>query len=271
MQRDERSAVARQRRQGSDTGLYHVTSRGAGRRNLFEDDGDRSLYLSKLRRFSSENDVSIHAWCLMNNHVHLLLACDLADLTALMRALNTAYAQHFNGRHGHVGPVFQGRFASIPIEDESHLLETVRCIHLNPQAAGIDAAESFPWSSYQEYVPSPDAGCAPLCDTSLVLGMLDDFVGFHQVKGMEIEVLDLTPVRPYRSDAEVAAVARKLFGEAYADAIASMPKADRNASLVRLHAQGASIRQLERLTGIGRGVIQTAVKEGNAAKRSNGS
>lgn len=253
--------MARQRRQDSCTGMFHVTSRGAGRRNLFEDDEDRSFYLSRLKKLSIKHDASIMAWCLMGNHTHLLLSCALPNLTALMRAQNTSYAQRFNGRHGHIGPVFQGRFSSIPIESEAHFLETIRYIHLNPQAAGLCTVDDYPWSSFKEYVDPRASGQFTLCDTSLALGMLDDFVGFHHVKGLETELMDIIPARPACSDDEVAKIARERFGKAFADSIASMPRTERNASLKRLYAQGASIRQLERLTGIGRGVIQTAVKE----------
>lgn len=253
--------MARQKRQDSETGMFHVTSRGAGRRNLFEDDADRSFYLSKLKKHSIRNDVTILAWCLMSNHIHLLLAGELPDLTTLMRAQNTTYAQYFNGKYGHIGPVFQGRFASVPINDESHLLDTVRYIHLNPQAAGLCRFDDYQWSSYREYVAQDRDSASSLCDTSLILEMIDDFVEFHEIKGLEIEMMDLIPVRRYFSDGEISEIACKLFGDSFADSIALMPKSQRDAALKRLYGYGASIRQLERLTGIGRGAIQYAVKE----------
>lgn len=137
---------------------------------------------------------------------------------------------------------------SIPAEGESHLLEAARYSHPNPQATGMDAVDSFPWSSCREHVSSQNLDHVPFCGASLILEMLDDSAGFHQVKGLEIEILDLVPARPIRSDAE-------------ATAIASMLKAERNASLEQLHARGASIRHIDRLTRIDRGTIQTAVKE----------
>lgn len=197
----------------------------------------------------------------MGNHVHLLFACALSDLTTLMRTQNTAYAQHFNGKYGHIGPVFQGRFASIPINDEPHLLDTVRYIHLNPQTARMCRFNDCRWSSYKEYVNQGGNSTLSLCDTSVILGMIDDFVEFHEIKGLEIKVMDLIPARRYCSDEEISKTARNLFGESLADSIALMPKPQWDAALKRLYGYGASIRQLERVTGIGRGAIQFAVKK----------
>lgn len=252
--------MTRQARVDSPSGIQHVISRGAGKRNIFEDDLDRMRYLEKLGAVAEKNHVGIYAWCLMGNHVHLLLACDVDSMESVMRSVNTSHAQWFNGRHGHVGPVFQGRYSSVPIETDAHLLECVRYIHRNPESAGMAKMEQYRWSSYADYLGKRLDGVPPICDTSLVLGVLDDFEGFHSARNEQTEFLELVPARPILSDGDVAGLAASWYGEEYAGAIGAMAKPDRDCAFRRLHGAGASIRQLERLTGIGRGAIQRAVR-----------
>lgn len=252
--------MARQARVDSPTGIQHVTSRGAGRRAIFEDDIDRVRYLEKLREFSIRDGVNVLAWCLMENHVHLLLKSDTGSLESLMRSLNISHAQWFNGRHGHVGPVFQGRYSSTSVENEAHLVECVRYIHRNPEVAGVAETRRYPWSSYGEYIGSTTGYMPGLCSTSLVLGLIDDFEGFHDANSIETDFVETVPARRVISDGEVMAFAKNLFGEECIGSIAAMEKCERNRALMRLYVAGASIRQLERITGIGRGVIQKAVR-----------
>ena len=134
-------------RRVAKSGFYHVVLYANGRQNLFEDDADRLAFLDMFVAAARNHGASILAWCLMANHVHLLLEDPGDCLSELMRSLATRYAQRFNRRGGHVGHVFQGRFYSSPVEGESYLLEAMRYIHNNPAKAGVCAAEDYPWSS----------------------------------------------------------------------------------------------------------------------------
>jgi putative transposase len=130
--------------------LYHVTMRGVDRRAIVKDDVDRELWVALLARAVAKARPALHAWCLMTNHFHLLVDTPQANIAALMQLLNASYAQMFNRRHGRSGPLFQGRYHSLLIEREAHLLETARYIVLNPVRAGIcDRADEWPWSSYR--------------------------------------------------------------------------------------------------------------------------
>lgn len=250
--------MPRTARQRSASNIYHVTARGAGRRTMFEDDEDKARFVRKLDNARREHRVDLFAWCLMDNHYHLLLRGELDDISRLMRRINTSLAHHYNGRHGHVGPVVQGRFSSTPVESNEHFLGAVRYIHLNPRDREDDFRD-YPWSSYRQY-----AGDEGICDTEFALDVFGgraQFETYHEIGSDAIEILDGTPHRPHVSDAEAKAIASKAFGASFGDAIAAMGKAERNRALSRLHGMGISIRQLERLTGIGRGVIQPAVKK----------
>jgi REP element-mobilizing transposase RayT len=129
--------------------VYHVTSRGNGRQNIYVDDDDRRTFLEGLRDVVERFNWICHGYCLMSNHYHLLIETPNANLSRGMRHLNGVYTQNFNRRHGRVGHVLQGRFKSILVEKESHLLELARYVVLNPvRAKMVRSARDWPWSSY---------------------------------------------------------------------------------------------------------------------------
>jgi len=130
--------------------LYHVTSRGDGREAIYLDDADRALFLDVLAGTSEQFNWTIHAYCLMGNHYHLLVETPDANLAGGMRQLNGVYTQRFNRMHERVGHVFQGRYKAIVVQKESYLLELARYIVLNPVRAGmVRSARDWPWSSYR--------------------------------------------------------------------------------------------------------------------------
>ena len=149
--------------------LYHVTSRGDGREEIYLGDEDRELFLDVLGEACEGFNWAVHAWCQMTNHYHLLVETPDGNLSKGMRHLNGVYTQRFNREHERVGPVFQGRFQAILVEKESYLLELARYIVLNPVRAGmVESAEHWRWSSYRftaGLAPSP-----PWFDRDWLLG-----------------------------------------------------------------------------------------------------
>jgi REP element-mobilizing transposase RayT len=141
--------MARQLRIEFPGAVYHVTSRGNARADIFEDDGDRELFLKVLGKVVKRYNWLCHAYCMMDNHYHLLIETPVGNLSAGMRQLNGVYTGAFNRAHGRGGHVFQGRFKSVLVEKESHLLELCRYVVLNPVRAGmVELSEQYPWSSY---------------------------------------------------------------------------------------------------------------------------
>ena len=258
-----KETMTRSQREASSSDIYHVIVRGAGRRLLFEDDEDRRFFAVRLFAYASraEGGADLLAWCLMENHVHLLLRARLEDLESLMRSLNTSFARYYNGRHGHVGPVFQGRYKSIPVETDAQLLETVRYIHHNPQAANVCGHRDYEWSSFQFYLEGH-----PCLEADTVLDMLGGakaFITFHNDVADDQKLMEFATYsgvfssrRRAVSDGDAVEMAKKLCGNEFANSIASVPKEERDAMIGRLRGMGLSVRQIERLTGIGRGIIQ---------------
>ena len=129
--------------------LYHVTSRGDRREDIYPDDEDREAWLDVLSLVCERFNWLIHAYCQMTNHYHLLVETVDGNLSRGMRQLNGRYTQRFNRRHGLAGHLYQGRYTAILVQKESYLQELSRYVVLNPLRAGIvERPEDWPWSSY---------------------------------------------------------------------------------------------------------------------------
>ena len=130
--------------------LYHVTSRGDGREDIYLDNFDRNNFLAVLDQVYERFNWQCHAYCLMTNHYHLLIETPEGNLSQGMRQLNGVYTQRFNRNHQRVGHVFQGRYNAILVEKESYLMELSRYIVLNPvRAKMVHTAQDWMWSSYR--------------------------------------------------------------------------------------------------------------------------
>ena len=130
-------------------GLYHVTSRGDRREDIYHDGTDREAWLTILGKTCERYNWLIHAWCQMSNHYHLIIETVEGNLSAGMRHLNGVYTQAINRRHRRTGHVFQGRYKAILLERDSYLLELSRYVVLNPvRAAMVKHTRQWKWSSY---------------------------------------------------------------------------------------------------------------------------
>ncbi len=142
--------MARPLRLQCEHALYHVTSRGNARQAIVKTQADRQAFLDGLAQVVDRFGWRCHAYCLMNNHYHLLVETPNPNLSQGMRQLNGPYTQGFNRRHRRVGHVFQGRFKAILVERESHLLELCRYVVLNPvRARMVEHPEDWTWSNYR--------------------------------------------------------------------------------------------------------------------------
>jgi putative transposase len=130
--------------------VYHVTARGNARNNIFLDDEDRENFLSLLASIVKRYNWLCHAYCLMDNHYHLMIETIDGNLSMGMRQLNGIYTQKYNRRHQRTGHILQGRFKALLVEKESYLLELCRYVVLNPvRASLVQAPEDWKWSSYK--------------------------------------------------------------------------------------------------------------------------
>jgi len=132
--------------------LYHVLSIGNERKEIFNGNEDRKVFLEALAQMSNRFDVEVHAYVLMGNHYHLLLRTKRANLSKAMQWFGVTYTRRFNLRNARIGHLFQGRFKSILVENESYLLRLSCYIHRNPLRAGmVHRLVDYVWSSYPAY------------------------------------------------------------------------------------------------------------------------
>jgi len=132
---------------------YHVTSRGNERKDVFKSKRDREKFLEYLESATQRYNAVIHAYCLMDNHYHLLLETPSANLPQIMRHINGAYTIYFNVKRKRSGHLFQGRYKAILVDMDEYAKELSRYIHLNPvRARMVEAPEEYDWSSYKYYI-----------------------------------------------------------------------------------------------------------------------
>ncbi|MDO5709782.1 MAG: transposase [Coriobacteriales bacterium] len=237
-------------REMSETGFYHLVTRGVGKMVIFEDDTDRRFYLRMLKKYATEEHVRIIAWVLMSNHVHLVVDMGRDELpTRFMQRLNTTYAMYFKERTEHVGHVFQNRYWSGPINDDEQLIATVDYIHRNPERARLASKEEYRWSSYQEYL-----GKRWVVDTSLMLELFGSLDEFRAYQGCDEKVVRYGR-RPAPDDEEVLNMAASIVGLDTSGAVRSLDEHELRRACRVLASYGVSERQLGRVFGRGRRVI----------------
>jgi REP-associated tyrosine transposase len=151
--------------------VYHVICRGNNRQGIYRDDEDRRRYLEKLSYYCQDKKVDLLAYCLMSNHVHLLLETPQGNLSKMMQAFQTSYTVYFNKRHGRTGHVFEQRYKAMLVEKDNYLLQVSRYIHLNAMSTKLaERAQDYRWCSYGSYLKGRGI---PGLKTETVLGQLN--------------------------------------------------------------------------------------------------
>ena len=168
--------MARQNRKISRTRCYHIMLRGNNSMDIFLDNRDRLFFLTLLKINKEQSDFQIYAYCLMDNHIHLVLqessvASSENNVSAIMKKLGVSYVKYFNKKYSRIGTLFQDRFKSESVENDSYLLAVIRYVLCNPCKAMItDTPWKYRWSSAGEYL----TGCGGLTDVATVLPMFND-------------------------------------------------------------------------------------------------
>lgn len=152
-------------------GYYHVYNRGNRKQEIFSEKKDYLGYLERLRKYKDRHNISVICYCLMPNHIHLLLRQD-ADfpIYKFIHGLHTSYSMYYNRKYGKIGHLFQGRFKQKEVDKDDYLMRLSAYIHINPVAGGlVDKIEDYQWSSYLDYI-----GLRPgtLCDKKIVLSSI---------------------------------------------------------------------------------------------------
>lgn len=245
------------------TGFYHVCARGTGKQLIFENDADRWEFLELMRECCRATRVTIVAWCLMGDHVDLVLLDYEDEMSAAMQRLLLTYARRFNKRTGRTGCLFRERFERRSLDTDWQVMEAIRSVHANPQEAGIALIERYPWSSFAEYLRAYDNDTTRgFSDPSCVLEL------FGSAKAFIAYSLS-TPdgCEPAMPDLEETEWERRAFADKLAkglgvklNGVKAAPSAQRNIVILGLHDAGFTVRQIERYTGIGKSTVSRIVR-----------
>lgn len=240
--------MPRRARQLAESDIYHVMLRGLNRDAIFLEDEDHERFLQALRAAKELSGCLVFAYCLMPNHVHLILRAGHEPLGAAVKRLGVRYAAWFNRKYGRVGHLFQDRFRSVPVEDDAYLVTLLRYVWSNPVKAGLaDRAEDYRWSSRHLLGRS-----SVLVDEAQLRGLLGE-QGLADAARRPPKLDDWLPSpdpidRP--SDDEVTELLLRSCGADGQAQFRALPPAVQQRAIRELRTRSISYSQIARVTGM---------------------
>jgi len=247
--------MPRQARKKSENKIYHVMLRGINQQTIFEDNNDRQKFLDVISEYKEVSGYKIYAYCLMSNHVHLLIKEENEELGMIFKRICGKYVYWYNTKYKRAGHLFQDRYKSEPVDTDAYLLAVIRYIHQNPVKAGlVKRTSDHKFSSYNEYL---NQETNRITDTDFVLGIwnIEEFKKYHKEKN-EDNFLDIPEPRIRLTDEQVKELISKVSKCSNAAEFQNLESSKRDKYIQKLKKSGASIRQLSRLTGVSFGVVR---------------
>ncbi|KHF38448.1 transposase [Halalkalibacter okhensis] len=250
--------MPRKPRTRSRSGIYHIIQRGVNQQLIFENDTDKIRFLLTLKRFKAMCQFELYGYCLMNNHIHLLLKEGEEPIALIMKRISSSYVYWYNQKYERNGHLFQERFKSENVEDRAYFLTVLRYIHQNPLKAGLtQSVFKRSWTSIEDYIYKPD-----VVDVTFALDQFaaDRTEALQRFKDYMQHVSDdlclNADVQVRVSDSEIKQYMNE-YGIESSSRLQQLEKENRNDILRKLKkVDGISLRQLSRVTGISKSVIQ---------------
>ncbi|MEL7568271.1 MAG: transposase [Dehalobacterium sp.] len=246
-------------RKKSESGIYHIMLRGINRQDLFEDDEDREKFMETLALYKGKSEYVVYAYCLMNNHVHILVKEVKEPLSLIMKRISSSYVYYYNRKYNRCGHLFQERYKSETVEDERYFLTVLRYIHQNPIKANmIKNLEEYKWCSYIEYITG-----SKIVDTDFALGIfsgdksvaIESFINYNNERN-EDKCLEYE-VNKRIDDIEAREIIKRIARVDNIYDIQGFEKERRNEIVKRAREiEGLSIRQIVRITGISFNIVK---------------
>ncbi len=274
------------RREKSSTGIYHVLAQGAGNHELFLDDEDYQVFVEYLARLMkeawAEDDdpdrpyFHTYAYCLTPKQFRLIVKEEKYQVSAIMQSISQLYSRYFSSKYGSYGPLYRRRYYSEPINDEAQLETAMRYVHQEPLRQGLNLEEQrieritrketsgadldeYPWSSWHEYVglgsDLPSVCEKPDACHNLTAEEWREMLSKPLPEGTKcLEPKEYRAPKP--TETQVLSMIRLMTTATTWDEFKTIPRDEKLKTIKQLLQNGASIRQMEKLTGIGRGIIQ---------------
>ena len=246
--------MPRQERKSSSTGIYHVLLRGINQQRIFEQAEDYIQFLDYLYEVKKISGFTLYAYCIMNNHIHLLLKEGAEPLAIVFKRIGTRYAHWFNKKYGRSGHLFQDRFRSEPVENDAYFISVLVYINQNPVKANICRnAWDYEWSG-RRFLGRGDG----IIDHE----ELTSIVSIDIIKKKEQELLPDGSFEPMTgrynayADKDIVLMMRQLSGAKNASEFQKLPIGEQQLLISRMRSEKVPIRQIARVTGMSKGIVE---------------
>ncbi len=246
-------------REFSNSKIYHIIIKGIDEGTIFYDDEDRNVFLNKLKITKKKFNYLIFAYCLMNNHVHIVLSIENEQLSRGIQSLIIRYASYFNKKYDRKGPFVQNRFNSKKVENQRYFLEVCRYVHRNPEKAGIEETNKYKWSSYHEYI-----GKEVIIDKKILMYYLnnniDNFIKYtnkYESRQEINKVAEFEMIRKLNDDIVIKIILEKMKFSSV-DEIINYFKNEKNYEKIKnlKDIQGSNITQISRIIRVSRYLVK---------------
>lgn len=241
-------------RQRSESGYYHIMIRGNNKKSIFEKTEEKEKFLEIIKKNIAEDKWNLKAYCIMDNHAHLLIEeCD-NDISEIMKKANVSYAMFYNKKHNMIGHVFQDRYRSEAVTDDRYLLTVTRYIHQNPMKSGmVKNIEDYKWSSYNEYIKESNAEITDIHLLEVFSKNREEavkkFIDFHEEMEKEIFLEDKEEMIEYEEKKAWKMIEEKKGTNKY-------PPSKKELIELLLKNTNLSQRKIARMLEANRGTVQ---------------
>ena len=256
--------MPRMARKISKTKVYHIILRGNNKQKIFFNNQDYIRFIGEIINTKEKYDYEIYAYCLMSNHVHLILYDKNDSLSKIIQSIAVSYSVYFAKKHEKVGHLFQNRFLSKPVETREYLMQVCRYIHQNPVKAGIAKVHNYKWSSYKEYIEEEK-----IVSTKILLSLfgnsrdevIENFKKFHNDNKEDINDEYEYEIITKFTDEEAKIKIKEMLQTEDLKEINNLSVKLRNENIKKLkEIKGLSNTQIARVLGLNRGIIEKVMK-----------
>lgn len=255
--------MTRRSRQESSTGIYHVILRTVNQQQLFEEDSDYTKFLLMLSDCKKKYSFKIYAYCLMSNHIHLIVDSPLNILSIAFNSFSVRFVQWYNRKYERFGHLYQARFWSKPIESTEQFLQTIYYIHANPVKANIcPYASDYRWSSIGAYYSKKDSLVSTEMAVS-ILGSLENVQKyFSQCSKFNVDLAnnEAEPVRKYIPDTEALRIFKETTNCKSPNDFQNLRRIERLKFIKKMSDMHLTHNQISRLCGISRKTVYNSLK-----------
>ena len=246
--------MPRNAREKSENSTYHIMLRGINQQQIFEEEEDYCKFLEILKHYQTVSEYKVYAYCLMGNHIHLLMEFCKEDIGQVFKRIGAKYVYWYNIKYGRKGHLFQDRYKSEPVDDDAYFLTVMRYIHQNPIKAGLcKKVDGYKYSSFQEYKNG-----AEIVDVDYITQFIpeSDFEDYNN-EIVNASCLDVEEKKIFRvTDEEAKRIIKKYSKCETTTDFQLLDVKKRNNCIKKFKEKGVSIRQISRLTGIPKGIVE---------------